>query len=127
MVHCLFSVKHSEGLSHVGSTKEVQETFPCLTGITNVLRSNLLCATFRIFTLPFQFSFEYAFLHYTEVVCLDRKRLRTFKYFVLLPSLLLPVTTGKHRLSWGRAVWYHQSDQMEKKNYMYPILLRRPV
>lgn len=72
------------GLSHVGSTKEVQDIFPCLNGITNILWSNLLSATL---TLPFQF--------------LDKKTLGTFKYFPLPLSLLLLITIGKYHLSQG--------------------------
>lgn len=86
------------GLSHVGSTKKVQDIFPCLNGITNILWSNLLSATL---TLPFQFSFECVFLTTAGVVCLDKKRLGTFKYFPLPLSLLLLIAIGKYHLSQG--------------------------
>lgn len=111
---------------YVGSTKEVQEIFPCLTGITNVLRSNLLSATLRIVTSPFQFSFECAFLHHCRGSLPGQKKIVNFQVF---PSTSITVTSNNNwetSLELEGAVWYHWSDQMEKKKHMYPILLRRP-
>lgn len=113
------------GLSHVGSTKEVQEIFPCLTGMTNVLWSNLLSATLRIFTPPFQFSFECAFLHHYRGSLPGQKKTENSQVF---PSTSITVTSNSNcKTSFVLRGSYHWSDQMEKKKYMYPILLRRPI
>lgn len=137
MVHCLFSVKHSEGLSHVGSTKEVQETFPCLTGITNVLRSNLLCATFRIFTLPFQFSFEYAFLHYYRGSLPGQKKIENFQVFCSTSITVTSSNNWKTSFELGESclvspVWSNGKEKLHvpylaEKTCLKKIKIQDPV